>query len=62
MRAQVVARLAGLSWAEVVEFGTDVRRRVVLEGAEVDVRRLVTSQLAQWEARGATRRGDATGR
>lgn len=62
MRTQVVARLAGLSWAEVVEFGTDLRRRVVLNGADVDVRGIVTSRLAQWEERAATRRGDATGR
>lgn len=62
MRAQVVARLAGLSWAEVVEFGTDLRRRIVLEGADVDVRRVVTSRLAQWEERATTQRGDATGR
>lgn len=58
MRTQVVARLTGMSWAEVVEFGTDLRRRVVLEGPEVDVRKLVTSRLAQWEERAATKRSD----
>ncbi len=55
LRGRVVTCLKGLSWAEVIEFGDDVRRRVVLSGAEAEVRAIVTSRLAQWEGRAATR-------
>jgi len=56
LRAPVLSVLKGMSWAEVVEFGDDVRRRIVLAGAGSDVRRVVTTRLAQWQARATARR------
>lgn len=44
-------RLAGLSFAEVEEFGSDVLRRIILNEPESDVKRIVKDCLIHWKKR-----------
>lgn len=46
-RATIASRLAGLSFAEIEEFGTDVIRRRVLAGPDAELDSLVSSRLKQ---------------
>ena len=50
-RKQIDDHLAGLSYAELEEFCNDVQRRLVLETPKTDVRKVVSSRLAQIRAR-----------
>jgi SpoVK/Ycf46/Vps4 family AAA+-type ATPase len=49
-------RLFGLSFAEVEEFGLDIKRRWVLGIPDGSLKRITTERLRQWEARTRTRR------
>jgi AAA+ superfamily predicted ATPase len=54
MQAKGVAeRLKGLSYAELDELCTDVRRRIVMAGPDPNLKKIVSSRLAQWRERGA---------
>jgi AAA+ superfamily predicted ATPase len=54
LQAKVVAdRLKGLSYAELDELCTDMQRRIVLAGPAPDLKKVVSSRLAQWRLRGA---------
>jgi SpoVK/Ycf46/Vps4 family AAA+-type ATPase len=53
LQAKVVAdRLKGLSYAELDELCTDMQRRIVLAGPAPDLKKVVSSRLAQWRLRG----------
>ena len=52
----IARRLAGLSFAELEEFTTDLLRRLALAGPDADVRSIVQSRLTQWEHRTAAGR------
>jgi SpoVK/Ycf46/Vps4 family AAA+-type ATPase len=49
----VADRLKGLSYAELDELCTDIQRRIVLAGPDPDLKKVVSSRLAQWRARAA---------
>ena len=49
----VADRLKGLSYAELDELCTDMQRRIVLAGPAPDLKKVVSSRLAQWRARAA---------
>lgn len=51
----VASTLKGLSFAEVEEFFSDVQRRLILAGGDVDVEGVVRSRVLQWNARRAAR-------
>lgn len=53
-------RLAGLSFAEVEDFGTDVLRRVVLDQPGADPKAIVERRLRHWKKRYAPRRSGGT--
>ncbi len=44
-------RLRGLSFSEVVDFGTDVLRKIVLDQPGVDVKNIVEDRLRHWRRR-----------
>ena len=44
-------RLRGLSFSEVEDFGTDVRRKIVLEQPDADVKGIVECRLREWKRR-----------
>lgn len=52
----LASALRGVSYAEVEEFCFDVYRRVVLAGPDARAGTIARAVLAQWKARGATRR------
>ena len=52
----LVRELAGLSFAELEDFTSDVRRRIVLAEQEVDIGAVIQSRLAQWRVRNASLR------
>jgi AAA+ superfamily predicted ATPase len=54
--ATLAERLTGLSFAEVEEFGLDIKRRWVLEIPGGNVKRITTERLRQWESRAHNRR------
>jgi SpoVK/Ycf46/Vps4 family AAA+-type ATPase len=49
----VADKLKGLSYAELDELCTDMQRRIVLAGPAPDLKKVVSSRLAQWRARAA---------
>jgi len=49
----VADKLKGLSYAELDELCTDMQRRIVLAGPAPDLKKVVSSRLAQWRARTA---------
>lgn len=49
----IADKLAGASFAELEEFALDVRRRAVLAGPDVNVRRIVQERLEYWRAHAA---------
>lgn len=51
----IASRLLGLSFAEVEEFGLDVKRRRVLDLPGGDLKRITVERLRQWEARALVR-------
>lgn len=52
----IAQRLGRVSFGELEEFSTDVRRRYVLALPNADIKRIVASRLNQWEARFRLRR------
>lgn len=46
-------KLNGLSYAELDELCTDVQRQIVMASPEPDLKKIVSSRLAQWRARAA---------
>jgi SpoVK/Ycf46/Vps4 family AAA+-type ATPase len=52
--------LVGLSYAELEEFGNDIRRRYVLSQPNVNLARIVKDTLARWEIRSAARTAKRT--
>jgi SpoVK/Ycf46/Vps4 family AAA+-type ATPase len=53
-------KLSGLSFAEIEEFGTDIVRRLILSGPNVDTKKITQQVLNQWMKR-ATVKADNTG-
>jgi SpoVK/Ycf46/Vps4 family AAA+-type ATPase len=47
--------LDGLSYAELEEFGNDIRRRLILSQPSASLARIVKQTLTQWEIRSAAR-------
>jgi SpoVK/Ycf46/Vps4 family AAA+-type ATPase len=53
--AKLISKLAGLSFAELEEFGNDVLRRHILSQPDTGVDNIVNRCLKQWELRSAAR-------
>jgi SpoVK/Ycf46/Vps4 family AAA+-type ATPase len=53
--AKLIPKLAGLSFAELEEFGNDVLRRHILSQPDTAIDNIVTGCLKQWESRSSAR-------
>jgi SpoVK/Ycf46/Vps4 family AAA+-type ATPase len=54
-------RLLGLSFAELEEFGNDVRRKQILSSPNTDINRIISSKLVQWRRRSKATPNRTTG-
>ena len=53
--------LKGLSFAEIEDFGTDVQRRIVMNGPEADTKTIAKQCLGQWKKRFTLKNSDDGG-